>query len=342
MQKSVQNLLLHIIGSLLFLSIPILSSPDLDKGFGMFKIVPFIFSLSSYIMLLGFFYLNYLYLIPKFYYHKQYTLMGLCVLVCFFVIVILPSVFIDRYIQQMYEHDQDISLPHEPPTFIFWPGGTFFLFALVFVFSFMLRLRQTLFNVQNEKQKAELAYLKAQINPHFLFNTLNSVYALSLEKSDATPDAIVKLSAMMRYVVTESSREFVPMQKELDYINNYIKLQKLRIDENTQLEYSINGDASGKQIAPLLLIPFIENAFKHGINPEEVSNISIKIDITENSLQLIITNDKVKAEISEDEKTGMGVANVKQRLQHLYPKKYKLHIFENDTVFDVQLTLMLT
>ena len=137
-------------------------------------------------------------------------------------------------------------------------------FLLVIALAFLIKITNRLNEINTEKRNAEVSYLKAQINPHFLFNTLNSLYALTLQKSNEAPIAVLKLSGIMRYVVTESNREYVPLEKELNYIKDYIALQKLRLDPNVSLVFEIDGEPFGKAIAPLLLIPFIENAFKYG------------------------------------------------------------------------------
>lgn len=196
-------------------------------------------------------------------------------------------------------------------------------------------------NMQSEKLKTEVAYLKAQINPHFLFNTLNSVYALTLEKSDLAPEAILKLSSMMRYVVSESSRETVSLEKEIDYIKNYISLQQLRMDVEAALSFIITGNPRGKSISPLLLIPFIENAFKYGLNPEEDSFVTINIDITDDELKLNIENSIVNMDFPQEEKTEQGIENTRQRLAYLYPDKHKLHIFDTGHTFTVNLSIIL-
>ena len=343
MQKKPQKVLLHIIGSLLFISIPILSSPDLHTEVGLFNIAPFRRNFVSYILLLAFFYTNYLYLIPKLYFNRKYFIFIAITIGAYAIIALLPELLIDFTVTIPTSAPPKMQ-PGMPPNSSFMPlpqGGSLFQFLLVFSLSFLLRINQRLYDIQSEKQKAEVSYLKAQINPHFLFNTLNSIYALALEKSDTTPDAILMLSSMMRYVVTESSREYVALEKEVNYIKNYINLQQLRIDNSTQLSVSITGDMHNKNIAPLLLIPFIENAFKHGINPEEKSAIEVSINITDTNLMLKVKNNKVIVNIPEEEKTGKGISNTKMRLQHLYPKKHKLLIFESNETFEVTLTLTL-
>lgn len=223
----------------------------------------------------------------------------------------------------------------------FFISGDTWQFLLVGSLSFLLRVNQRLGSMESEKLKTEVSYLKAQINPHFLFNTLNSLYALTLEKSDAAPNAILKLSGMMRYVVTESSRERVALQNELDYIRNYISLQELRMDEATDFRLEITGDTAGKIISPLILIPFIENAFKYGLNPEKKSVIYIGITTSANELTLIVKNNKVNTSLPPEEVSGRGLENTQMRLDYLYPDKHSLTITEDKDTFEVKLILLL-
>lgn len=228
------------------------------------------------------------------------------------------------------------------PGFFFFPmqGGSLLQFLLVFSLSFLLRINQRLTHIEKEKLKTEVSYLRAQINPHFLFNTLNSLYALTLEKSDAAPEAVLKLSSMMRYVVTESGRDTVALDNEISYIKNYISLQQLRMDGNTAFTFIVTGSAAGKYISPMLLIPFIENAFKYGLNPEEDAAIDIHIDITDTELLLTTKNNKVTVSGTIEE-SGHGVDNTRQRLEYLYPNKHKLLIFDTKEYFEIKLTLAL-
>jgi sensor histidine kinase YesM len=192
---------------------------------------------------------------------------------------------------------------------------------------------------RKEKLQAELSYLKAQINPHFLFNTLNSIYALAIDKSDHTATAVVKLSGMMRYVLSEAHRDLVSLQKELEYISGYIELQRLRLDDSVQLHFAITGEVRDLRIAPLILIPFVENAFKYGVNPEEDSNISIGIDITGDELHLSVLNHKVTVQPAEE--SGLGISNTRHRLSLLYPGQHDLHISDTPESFFVSLNMKL-
>jgi sensor histidine kinase YesM len=195
---------------------------------------------------------------------------------------------------------------------------------------------------EEEKLHAQLAYLKTQINPHFLFNILNSIYALALERSDRTAGAIVKLSSMMRYVLLEAGRDRVLLEQEIIYLTDYVGLQKTRFEDSLELEFEITGHPEGKTIAPLLLIPFIENAFKHGVNPEQPSAILIRIDIRETEIRLQVNNKKVDVKPQLPGPAGLGINNTRQRLGILYPGRHTLTITDETTDFQVLLTLQLT
>jgi sensor histidine kinase YesM len=217
-----------------------------------------------------------------------------------------------------------------------------FLFFVVFFFSLSLKINHRLKTVQQEKKDAELSYLKSQINPHFLFNTLNLIYSLIIKKSQQAADAVVQLANMMRYVLYESDKNFVPLQDEINYINNYYALQQTRFGNSIHLDFAITGEVRpGKKIAPLILIPFVENAFKHGVNAEENSSIKIRIDINDNDLVLNAYNTKVHTAILNKSEGGVGIINTKNRLQLLYANNYELRIDDQEKDFSVYLKLHL-
>lgn len=190
---------------------------------------------------------------------------------------------------------------------------------------------------ENERSRAELSTLKAQINPHFLFNTLNSIYSLALEKSDRTADAIVKLSGLMRYVLTESDIEFTSMATEIEYINRYIELQKLRISDKTTVMFDAGGDFQHHKIAPLLFTPFVENAFKYGVSTREDSVIKIMIKEEGRGILFRVENRIVDSVVGDS--TKRGIENVRQRLQLLYPGNHSLEIDKPDGNFVVNLKI---
>jgi LytS/YehU family sensor histidine kinase len=215
------------------------------------------------------------------------------------------------------------------------------MFIVTFLASIGLRLNSQWKQTEKERLSAQLSYLKTQINPHFLFNTLNSIYAVTIVKVPKGAEMVAKLSEMMRYALKETQSDFVSLEKEINYINNYIDLQKIRFDKSIKYSYIVEGEYDNNQIAPLLLIPFIENAFKHGVNSEQDSNIRIKISITNNELNLHVTNNKVDIESLPEEKSGLGIKNTKHRLELIYPSKHLLVISETETLFDVLLHIEL-
>lgn len=220
---------------------------------------------------------------------------------------------------------------------------TFFLFALSFLLSLMLRTNDRLRETEREKLQTELSYLKAQINPHFLFNTLNSIYSLAIEQSAHTADAIIELSSFLRYITKETQEERVSLVKELEYIGHYIALQKLRLADTVQLSLTTQGNAQGKSIAPLILISFIENAFKYGVNPQEDSVISITISVQENALHCRVFNKKVHITPSlQTAGSGIGLKNTKARLHLLYPNQHQLTIDDRPDDFTIDLLLTLS
>jgi len=232
--------------------------------------------------------------------------------------------------------------PLPSPPFRFANGAFIGSIVVRFIMIFLLSLGISSYNrlkqIEREKMKAELSYLKAQINPHFLFNTLNSIYALTVKKSENAPESVTKLSGIMRYVITEAAQEFVALEKEIDYITNYVELEELRITSKVTLQYKVSGILIGKNIAPLIFVPFVENAFKHGVSTKENSTIQIVISIEGNQLNLLVKNTKVNTRTVS---TGLGIDNAKMRLQLLYPGKHKLAIQNSDEEFCVSLQIYL-
>lgn len=180
--------------------------------------------------------------------------------------------------------------------------------------------------IKQESTAMELQYLKSQINPHVLFNNLNTVYAYALEKPDETPDMILKLSENLKHVLQGSDSQFVPLQKEIEYLNNYIDFQKIRTEGIKTINYITEIDSSNYKIAPLLLINLIENAFKHSA-PK--SNIDILITVRKGKLHCLCKN-KVAILKAKENNTAIGLKNLKKRLFLLYPEKHILELIKND------------
>ena len=198
------------------------------------------------------------------------------------------------------------------------------------------RIKQQL---ENQNLKTELAFLKSQINPHFLFNTLNNIYILAYKRSDQTAEAILKLSEMMRYMLYESSNEFVVVQKEVDFIGQLVSLQQLRTKEQLCFEFKTTGSAEQNEIAPLILISFVENIFKHGTLNDCNDPAIVHINIENNNLTFYSRN-KINQR-AKDNTSGIGLPNVKRRLELLYPGKYDFRITKDETHYSIHLNIQL-
>ena len=196
--------------------------------------------------------------------------------------------------------------------------------------------------VAREKAKAELQLLKAQIHPHFLFNTLNNIYFFTLTASQKAPEILMKLTDILRYILNECSQPLVPLEKELKMIEDYMALEKIRYGDRLKMELEIKGDYSNKMIPPLLLIPLVENSFKHGASKMLVQPwVNLNITIEEQSLYFLLSNSRPD-EISSSQHNGhIGLKNVKKRLQLLYPAAHELNIAESTQSFEVFMKISL-
>jgi hypothetical protein len=312
-------------------------------------------------LLTMFFYFSYYFLIPKFFSRKYFTFF-LFFLISAFITIIPPIIVEKNGGPPPHRHGTNNELiplsKEEIRKDSFTPANAefkgpegrmkhgpghweddLFLFVSVFIIAIALKLQSRYKQTEKEKLAAELAYLKSQINPHFLFNTLNSIYSLALKKSDETANAIVKLSGMMRYNLTDAQLDFIEISKEIDYISSYIALQKIRIGETATVKFEITGNQNNLQIAPLLLIPFIENAFKYGVNPEIDSAISIRIEMQQDSIALTVKNNIVPVYLADNSKTGTGIVNVKRRLELIYPGTYELNFNQSENDYQVNLNI---
>ncbi len=224
----------------------------------------------------------------------------------------------------------------------------FYPLLLIFMASTVLRLVQRWKKeeddrAESERQRiaSELEYLKQQINPHFLFNALNSIYSLSISNSPDSPDAILKLSSILRYMLYETNKSKVPLSEELNVIENYIGLQKLRLTAKTKVEYSLEGNAEGYYVEPLLLIPLIENAFKYGVDSSEESFIAIAISISSKNL-IFEAKNKIAVKQKVGENSGIGIKNIKRRLELLFPDNHKFSAWAENNYFYVYMNLPLS
>ncbi|MEA3478405.1 MAG: histidine kinase [Bacteroidota bacterium] len=204
-----------------------------------------------------------------------------------------------------------------------------------------IRAEVELKELEAKQAHAELNLLKSQVNPHFLFNSLNSIYSLILSDSDIAGDAVMKLSDLMRYLLESSQKRKVLVQHEFDFLQNYIDLEKIRLGEKAKVNASFEGNLSGKIISPLLLITFVENCFKHGISVKSGENvIDISLVLNKNILSLQTSNSVAPVRINPDvKKSGTGIENVKKRLELLYPGRHQLDINNDENKFIVTLSI---
>ena len=337
---------IHIIACFAFLALPIIFSPDISNS-EFIKEAPFQRDFLGYIILILFFYLHYYVLIPHLYFKKKYLIYIVALIISFGAITIAPKIIINA-LQSLFPNFE--ILPNRISRISFHSrhelqhiiSHYFFQFVMVIAFSFLIKIYDRWKQTEEEKLITELSYLKSQMNPHFLFNTLNSIYSLAIqERANITANSIVKLSGMMRYLISETDIDLIALEKEITYISDYIDLQKLRLEDTINLSYTIVGDTTGKEIAPFLLIHFIENAFKFGVNPEKKSTIKINITIGKNELTLVVENNKVYTTFDSSAKSGLGIGNTKKRLQLVYPFKHELIITDTDEEFKILLKLKL-
>ena len=229
-------------------------------------------------------------------------------------------------------------LAHAMPFLISFIGST--LFELV---NYVNRKEKEAAQLKSENLDTEMKFLRSQINPHFLFNSINNIYTLTVIKSDAAPENLLKLSGMLRYMLYECNADKVALKKEIEYIQNYIDLMMLKDSKGLNVETNIEKNSPNLEIAPLLLIPFIENAFKHS-KIEDIENnwIRIKLKTDADILLFEISNSVPESHFSKDIVGGIGLKNVKRRLEIMYPEKHELFIDSGDEkIFKVRLKIEL-
>jgi signal transduction histidine kinase len=285
--------------------------------------------LLSSSLLIAFFYFINLWLAPKLINKNQLLLFFVTSIIILFVFIVFHKQFLCRSFFAVHG-------PHNPNQH-FQMGFNIRIFLLYFI-ALGLFLLKKMKNNELERKKAELAFLKSQINPHFLFNTLNGIYAQAIINSEKTADSISQLSSLMRYIMTEANEEWVPLKKEINYIESYINLQRIRLTEKTTIIFNIEGNLEDKKIRPLILINFIENAFKYGVSTETDSDIQIEIKVLAKELQLFVANPIVSKKVESSE---VGLKNVMERLKLTNPEQYNLKIIAENNQYKVWFKILL-
>ena len=284
------------------------------------------------------------FLIPKFLLQRKYFL---------YIVTLIVSTLLAGAAERVFNHY--IVYPHFYPQYnpseysLFTPrffNMTMSVYTVVILASaikilkYWIEERHRRMELEIENQSSELALLRNQINPHFLFNTLNNIHTLIQKDSERAADSLMRLSEIMRYMLYESNSTFVPLEYEIEYIRSYVDLQKLRLTNPENVRLEIYSSVNGYQIAPMIFIPFIENAFKHSEKNSDSIPVFISLNADVNPIVFKVSNPiKDKNTGSLDSTGGIGLKNVERRLELLYSKKYQLNISQDNNIYDVTLTL---
>jgi hypothetical protein len=318
---------------------------------------------GNMLLLVGYFYLNMDFLVPRLLSKKKVAAYMGITLFCFFLICFtLPSLT-----HQFYDlgHPSDMPFPRRP--FDLFPSQDTSLlqgminrwqlysmrlhnptiqFLFVFIISTGLKVltqwyreQQQLLEMEKSRIQAELSFLKMQIHPHFLFNCLNSIYYMTLSKDDKAPETVLSLADFLRFVITESDSSFIPMEKEINMMEEYLNLQRLRTSEKFELQFVREGNFGEYSIMPLTFIPFVENAFKYGISTHSNCFIHIGIKMDGGTLTFTCDNSVMPAVKNRARSSGVGLENIKKRLELAYPNRYSLEIGEDSQAFHVKLQI---
>ncbi|MFN8355682.1 MAG: sensor histidine kinase [Spirosomataceae bacterium] len=298
-------------------------------------------STFSVAMMMALFYLNYYYLSPQFYEKKRF---GLYFSLSFGLVLLITliRVPVERYFLQSSIFPMHAGMVRVLPWIVFISNG------VMAVVSFTARhadlgyqLEKQQKETENKQLQAELNFLKAQINPHFLFNTLNNIYTLALLKSDEAPDMIAKLSELMRYLIYEADVPKVPFSKEVAFLQNYVSLYRLKYGNHQRLHFDVQADAE-HSIEPMLFVSLVENCFKYADLDRPDGFIHLRIEASANQILLYAANSIDRRPTVEDTRHGVGLRNLQQRLDLLYPERHEVSIRAQEKSFEVSLQLFVT
>ena len=359
MEKKTIRIILHIVAWLLLLGLPLSLSGKLRMGDGFFLIYYTLMVINGLI-----FYTNYLFFVPKFFFRKkkyEYILSVLALMICFYLISDISGEHISNLITEGKKERFEIlrnegmrprTLPSrlsriltgESQVIGYLSSASFMIFLSLGIK--VLERQSEIDKMQEEMERAklnaELAFLKNQISPHFLFNTLNNIYSLIDKSNEDSKNAVIKLSRLMRYVLNESRQDNRPLGDEIDFMNNYIDLMKLRIGTKTKLNVNFSAEYKNLMIPHMLFVSLIENAFKYGISVQKESFINISFECGEHNIIFKCENgmpDSNNGTVYES--SGIGLENLKKRLSLLYPDRHELEINKTQSKFAVTLIILL-
>ncbi|MCD4791646.1 MAG: histidine kinase [Bacteroidales bacterium] len=327
--RKLLQIFIHIVAWLLFISMPLLIFGKLEEEVIPIKAYYFLFRLFLFVSL---FYLNYLVFIPRLLSKRKFILFAASLIVSIGVVITLNYLTIKYSLaDEAFNHiDNSRKI-----------AGIGFVSVFLAAIGTSIKITQKWYNnekqkniINNEKLNSELSFLRSQVNPHFLFNTLNNIYSLANRKSEQTGNAIMKLSHLMRYMLYEAKKDRVDLQNEINYLTDYIELQKLRMPDKSKVVFNIEGNENDKEIEPMLLVPFLENAFKHGDIYSDDAKIDILLRIKETELLYKVENKIDEATITgKDKVKGIGLDNLNKRLKLYYPGKHEFSTEKKGNVF---------
>lgn len=337
------TVLIHALAWILLFSLPYLLRPSYNPNEAkppepQNSNILFIITRISDVLLILFFYMNAQLLIPRLLYSKKYALFIVSIAFSFVSYVAIIGILRKKFVSTEY---------------FSWNKHFFFsTFIFLFILSCSIAYKTIRDKIiadnlakekENENLKTELSLLRSQVSPHFMFNVLNNMVALARKQSDQLEPSLIKLSSLMRYMLYETDEEKVPLEKETEYLQSYIDLQQQRYGKKVIINVNMHPPDKNYNIEPMLLIPFVENAFKHGTGLIENAYIDIDMKAKNNILYFSVTN-KYNAASHEikDKASGIGLANVKRRLELLHPSKHELYITKDNNLFTVSLKINIT
>ena len=291
---------------------------------------------ATNILWMGFFYLNALVLIPNFLYKKKFAIYIGSLIASYCIIMLLHGVLFIPFIHR-HHFNFLISAQHNAVPFLF----TIMVSTTFKIVYDKFKADANAATLRQENLKTELAFLRSQVSPHFLFNVLNNIVAMVRLKSEELEPTVMRLSSLLQYMLYEGDEEKVLLKNEVESLQDYIELQKLRVSPNLNLQVHFNVNEEWHSIEPMLLIPFVENAFKHGNGLPGDSEIIIDLNVENNELDFNVKNRFVGNDRAKDRTSGIGLANVKRRLDLLYPKTHILKIENSNGWYNVDLKLSL-
>ncbi len=345
------SIALHVIVWVIFFSVPYYWNSAFEGGNLHRLYQSYVHLVSSAIV----FYIGYLLLVPRLLLQDKrvayfFSLVGLILATYLFVTFMNDTVLYDPIQEAKFheafkklENSERVRPPMEAFRFVSHVMASLLISGFAMGLGLMEKLKQNekkQKEMEKEKLHSELAFLKNQVSPHFFFNTLNNIYSLIGIDGPTAQESVLKLSKMMRYLLYESENGATLMSHEIDFMNNYIDLMKLRLSSKVDLQIDFPGDFADFEIPPLLFIPFIENSFKHGISHRDPSFIKITMKIDKEEIRFISENSLGKSSHTSDmQHSGIGLDNVKKRLALLFPDKYELNIAQGETTFRIELSI---